>query len=49
MDGGTLFGLIFILCAIGGLLYAGFVELGGWDIIAKKMIDFIDSRVKRDI
>ena len=49
MDGGTLFGLIFILCAIGGLLYASFVELGGWDIIAKKLVDFIESRGKKDI
>lgn len=47
MDGDAVFALIFLLFAIGGLLYASFVEFGGEEILAEKVVKFIDSRNKK--
>lgn len=47
MTAETLFGLIFIVTAMFGLLIATAIDMGVLDIIAVRICDYIDSRIER--
>ena len=48
MTAETLFGLIFIVTAMFGMLIATAIDMGIFDIIAVRICDYIVSRIERN-
>lgn len=51
MSGDVIFALLFLLSAFASLLIATWIAYGGEEVLAKKLVNFIDSRIdkKKDI